>query len=169
VSVRDPDPRPVRADPALFGRDTANARFRALYNVLVTQPETGTLHHVELWVPDLERAVAEWGWLLGRLGYRQFQDWPDGRSWRRAGTYLVVEQSPALAAGGHDRLRPGLNHLAFHAGSRQAVDAITAGAPARGWTLLFPDRHPYAGGPGHYAAYLANSDGFETELVAAET
>lgn len=135
----------------------------------MTQPETGTFHHVELWVPDLERAVAEWGWLLGRLGYEQFQDWPDGRSWRLAGTYLVVEQSPALAAAGHDRHRPGLNHLAFHAGSRQIVDAITADAPARGWTLLFPDRHPYAGGPGHYAAYLANTDGFETELVAAET
>jgi catechol 2,3-dioxygenase-like lactoylglutathione lyase family enzyme len=134
----------------------------------MTQPETGTLHHVELWVPDLERAVAEWGWLLGRLGYEQFQDWPDGRSWRLAGTYLVVEQSPALAAAGHDRLRPGLNHLAFHAGSRQAVDDVTADAPAHGWALLFPDRHPYAGGPGRYAAYLANTDGFETELVAAE-
>ena len=40
--------------------------------------------------------------------------------------------------------------------------------PAHGWTLLFPDRHPYAGGPGHYAAYLASTDNFEVELVAAE-
>jgi hypothetical protein len=23
----------------------------------------GGLHHVELWVPDLERAVRSWGWL----------------------------------------------------------------------------------------------------------
>lgn len=135
----------------------------------MTQPETGTLHHVELWVPDLPRAVAEWGWLLGRLGYEQFQDWQYGRSWRLAGTYLVVEQSPALSGAEHDRLRPGLNHLAFHAGSRQAVDAITADAPAHGWTLLFPDRHPHAGGPDHYAAYLASTDGFEAELVAAGT
>jgi catechol 2,3-dioxygenase-like lactoylglutathione lyase family enzyme len=135
----------------------------------VTQPETGTLHHVELWVPDLPRAVAEWGWLLGRLGYEQFQDWQHGRSWHLAGTYLVVEQSPALSGAEHDRLRPGLNHLAFHAGSRQAVDAITADAPAHGWTLLFPDRHPHAGGPDHYAAYLASTDGFEAELVAAGT
>lgn len=29
----------------------------------------GMLHHVELWVPDLPRAVAGWGWLLGELGY----------------------------------------------------------------------------------------------------
>jgi hypothetical protein len=31
---------------------------------------------------------------------------------------------------------------------------------------LFVDKYPYAGGPDHYAAYLANSDGFELELVA---
>jgi len=129
----------------------------------------GSLHHVELWVPDLGRACAEWGWLLGEFGYAAFQDWPDGRSWRLGDTYLVVEQSPALSAGDHDRLRPGLNHLAFHAGARQDVDRFAAEGPEHGWTLLFPDRHPHAGGPDHYAAYLANTDGFEVELVAGET
>ena len=64
----------------------------------------GRLHHVELWVPDLSRAVAEWGWLLTSLGYEQFQDWEAGRSWTLDGTYLVVEQSPAMTAPGHDRL-----------------------------------------------------------------
>ena len=129
----------------------------------------GSLHHVELWVPDLGRACAEWGWLLEQLGYAPFQEWPDGRSWRIGSTYLVVEQSPALTASEHDRLRPGLNHLAFHAGTRQNVDRLAAEGPAFGWTLLFPDRHPHAGGPDHYAAYLANTDGFEVELVAADT
>ena len=130
-------------------------------------PEAGTLHHVELWVPDLERARAEWGWLLGELGYAPFQDWADGRSWRLGHTYLVIEQSPAMSASDHDRLRPGLNHLAFHAGTRSDVEALAAVGPANGWTLLFPEAHPHAGGPDHYAAYLANSDGFEVELVAA--
>ncbi|MFD2027688.1 hypothetical protein [Promicromonospora aerolata] len=32
--------------------------------------------------------------------------------------------------------------------------------------LLFPDRHPHAGGPDHYAAYLENEDGYEVEVVA---
>jgi catechol 2,3-dioxygenase-like lactoylglutathione lyase family enzyme len=134
----------------------------------MTAPGRGLLHHVELWVPDLARAEREWGWLLGRLGYEAFQDWPDGRSWRLGGTYLVVERSPAMTAAGHDRLRPGLNHLAFHAGSRADVDALVREAPANGWTLLFADRHPYAGGPDHYAAYLAGTDAFEAELVAGE-
>ena len=120
-------------------------------------------------MPDLARAITEWGWLLGELGYAPFQDWPDGRSWRLGSTYLVIEQSPALTGSDHDRLRPGMNHLAFHAGTRRHVDAIAAQGPAHCWTLLFPDAHPHAGGPGHYAAYLANTAGFEVELVASET
>src|SRR5882724_3504372 len=29
----------------------------------------GLLHHVEMWVPDLDRTARSWGWLLGELGY----------------------------------------------------------------------------------------------------
>ncbi|MEU6810243.1 VOC family protein [Streptomyces sp. NPDC046831] len=126
------------------------------------------LHHVELWVPDLPRAAREWGWLLGRLGYRPYQEWPHGRSWRLGPAYLVVEQSPAMNGTRHDRMRPGLNHLAFHAGDPRDVDALAAEAPAHGWHPLFADRYPRAGGADHYAAYLANTDGFEVELVAGE-
>jgi hypothetical protein len=33
---------------------------------------------------------------------------------------------------------------------------------------MYPDKHPYAGGAEHYAAYLENTDGFEVELVASD-
>lgn len=36
------------------------------------------LHHVELWVPDLHRALASFGWLLEALGYALFQSWEGG-------------------------------------------------------------------------------------------
>lgn len=130
------------------------------------------LHHVELWVPNLGRAVTSWGWLLESLGYEPHQNWAAGRSWRMGRTYIVVEESPALRGNGHghghghDRMLPGLNHLAFHVpGGRTELDALVSAAPAHGWTLLFPDRHPHAGGPDHCAAYLENADGFEVELV----
>lgn len=126
----------------------------------------GGIHHVELWVPDIERATREWGWLLRELGYQAYQDWPGGRSWRLDHTYIVIEQSPDILDTAHCRLRPGLNHLAFHAGDRIAVDRLTAHACANGWILLFADKHPHAGGPGTYAAYLENTDGYEVELVA---
>ena len=127
---------------------------------------TGTLHHVELWVPDLGRAAAEWGWLLTELGYQPFQSWEHGRSWALAGTYIVVEQSPDLTLTTHDRRGPGLNHLAFHAGDRSRVDDFVAAAAENGWSLLFEERHPHAGGADTYAAYLTNSDGYEVELTA---
>ena len=129
-------------------------------------PQHGSLHHVELWVPDLGRAVASWGWLLESLGYDGFQRWELGRSWRLGATYIVVEQSPALRGDEHDRCRPGLNHLAFHAGSPAEVDRLVVAAAQHGWSLLFADRHPHAGGPDQYAAYLENADGFEAELVS---
>ncbi|MGW0522964.1 VOC family protein [Crossiella sp. NPDC003009] len=132
----------------------------------MSEPAHGMLHHVELWVPDLRRAVGSFGWLLEALGYREFQRWDGGRSWRLGSTYVVLEQSPALTADRHDRCRPGLNHLAFHVEDAAAVDRLTAEAGRHGWTLLFPERHPHAGGARTYAAYWENEDGFEVELVA---
>lgn len=129
------------------------------------RPVPGTLHHVELWVPDLPRAVRGFGWLLGELGYEPYQDWPDGRSWRKAATYIVVEASPARSAGTHERTRPGLNHLAFHVRDRSELDRLVAQAPEHGWSLLFADKHPHAGGGQHEAGYLEDEDGFEVELV----
>lgn len=79
----------------------------------------------------------------------------------------MLESGPDVLPGGHDRTRAGLNHLAFHAGSQEEVEALAAEAGEHGFSLLFADRHPYAGGPQHYAAYLADEAGFEVELVAS--
>ncbi|MFF0435293.1 VOC family protein [Streptomyces sp. NPDC004327] len=128
---------------------------------------TGALHHVEIWVPDIGRARASFGPLLEALGYEPFQSWDRGASWRLGATYLVFEESPALSARAHDRLRPGLNHLAFHVATRAELDRLVDAAVRDGWRLLFPDRHPHAGGEQTCAAYLEDADGFEVELVAA--
>jgi catechol 2,3-dioxygenase-like lactoylglutathione lyase family enzyme len=126
----------------------------------------GGLHHVELWVPDLAGAVGPWGWLLGELGWKDFQDWPGGHSWRHEDTYLVLEQSPALSGQVHDRLAPGLNHLAFTVPGPAEVDRLAEQAPGNGWSLMFSDRHPHAGGPDNYGAYLEDRWGYEVELSA---
>jgi hypothetical protein len=81
----------------------------------------------------------------------------------------VAEQFPALTGDKHDCLLPDLNHPAFHVPSRPALETLVAEAPEHGCSLLFPDRHPFAGGTEHYAAYLENTDGFEVELVATST
>ncbi len=134
--------------------------------VTPTDVPIGALHHVELWVPHLGTAVPRWSWLLTALGHEPFQSWEHGVSYRLGATYLVIEQSPALADGRHDRRRTGLNHLAFHAGSRHDVDRLTSDARDHGWRLLFAHLHPHAGGREHYASYLEDADGYEVELVA---
>ena len=63
----------------------------------------GAIHHLEIWVPFLERAREEWGWLLGQLGYEPFQEWPTGCSWKLGGTYVVVEQTDAITGTAHRR------------------------------------------------------------------
>jgi catechol 2,3-dioxygenase-like lactoylglutathione lyase family enzyme len=124
------------------------------------------LHHIELWVPDIEAAKRSWGWLLTELGWVLDEFGETTFSLALDDVYLFVEQSPALHGQAHDRLTPGVNHLAFHAGPRERVDELVGRAPGHGWTLLFPDRHPYAGGTEHYAAYLEDGHGYEVELVA---
>ncbi|MFS0703487.1 VOC family protein [Cellulomonas sp. 179-A 9B4 NHS] len=128
----------------------------------------GALHHVELWLPDDDAAWASFTWLLTALGYERTSTWRTGSSWTLGPTYLVLETGSDVVDEPHERRRPGVNHLAFHAGTRRDVDALTAGAGEHGWSLLFPDAHPFAGGADHYAAYLENAAGFEVELVATD-
>ncbi len=124
------------------------------------------LHHVEVWIADVGTDLAQWGWLLARLGFVRESSWSEGESLAAGGTYLSLTTSPNLSAGGHDRRRPGVNHLAFKAGERETVDAIMAEAPLHGWTPLCQDRYPHAGGEQHYAGWLENSAGFKAEVVA---
>ncbi|WP_443047144.1 hypothetical protein [Streptomyces sp. NBC_00267] len=46
------------------------------------------------------------------------------------------------------------------------VEELATDPAEHGWQLMFSERHPYAGGGQHYAAYLENDEGFEVELVA---
>jgi len=124
------------------------------------------VHHLELWLPDVRAVEESLGWLLRRLGWSENQRWSAGLSWRLGSTYLVVEQSADLRPGCYQRTKPGLNHLALHAGRAEDVDAVALEAAGHGWRLLFSDLHPYAGGPEHYAAYLEDGSGLEVELVA---
>ncbi|WP_460799298.1 VOC family protein [Microbacterium sp. GXF0217] len=123
-------------------------------------------HHVEVWVADRAEDDA-WRWLLTSLGFELEQEWSDGMSWSAGGAYLTLTTSPNLSADAHDRRRPGVNHLAFHGGTPAEVDTVMADAASHGWTSLYPDRYPRAGGPDHYAGWLENAAGFKVEIVAS--
>lgn len=121
------------------------------------------VHHLDLWVRELPVALEEWGWLLGMLGWTVDVE---GASWvADDGTYLFLERSPAMTDVEHDRMRPGVNHLALHVEDRATLDRVRAESTAHGWHELFADRYPHAGGEQHVALYLESSEGFEVEVV----
>ena len=127
----------------------------------------GLLHHVELYVSDLERTVAFWSWFLGALGYARVAEWDQGQSWQLGDTYIVfVQVEDRFQQPAYHRCRVGLNHLAFHARSRDHVDEITQALRARGVPILYEDRHPFAGGEGYYAVFFEDPDRLKVELVA---
>ena len=92
-----------------------------------------------------------------------------GTSWKCADTYLVfVQVEQRHLAVPYHRGCVGLNHIAFHATSRQQVDSLATQLKQRGVTLLYHERYPYAGGKGHYAVYFEDPDKIKVELVAPE-
>ncbi|SDS45099.1 Glyoxalase/Bleomycin resistance protein/Dioxygenase superfamily protein [Brevibacterium siliguriense] len=124
------------------------------------------IHHVEVWLAESTNDFREWRWLLERVGFTLTAEWENGQSWEGDGAYLSLTTSPNTTAETHDRRRPGINHLAFKAGSPAEVDSIMDDAESQGWSPLYHDRYPHAGGPGHYAGWLVNTSGFKTEVVA---
>lgn len=125
------------------------------------------LHHVEIFVSNLNKSVEFWNWLLTELGYEQYQKWDLGISWKYQETYLVfVQAEERFLDVPYHRCRVGLNHLAFHARSREHVDDITEQLIKKEIPILYREKHPYAGGPDYYAVYFEDPDRIKVELVA---
>lgn len=120
------------------------------------------IHHWDLWVDDFETASGEWGWLFGELGWEAGEK---GHLWEAPdGTYVFMEHSKDQH-GTQDRLRPGVNHIAFMIDDRDQLDRIRAASTEHGWHEMYADRYPHAGGDEHTALYLESSEGFEVEIV----
>jgi catechol 2,3-dioxygenase-like lactoylglutathione lyase family enzyme len=128
---------------------------------------SGKLHHVEIYVSDLKRSSEFWGWYLGELGYTIYSKWASGVSYILEDTYIVFVQTEKKYLGEpYHRCRTGLNHLAFHASSREFVDTMTGKLKDKGITILYEDKHPFAGGEDYYAVFFEDPDRIKVELVA---
>lgn len=126
------------------------------------------LHHIELYVSDLEWSIGFWEPFMAKLGYES-ERWSEGMNFfaGEADPYLCLLQAPKdhLAAGYH-RKRVGLNHLAFKAGSRRQVDEIRAWLQQAGHPVLYDERYPFATAPDYYAVYCEDPDRIRLEVVA---
>lgn len=129
----------------------------------------GMIHHLEIYVSNLEESTIFWGWLLSELGYTPYQKWDKGQSYKLNDTYLVfVQTEDEYLDVAYHRKRVGLNHLAFQAQSRQHVDEITEQLKENGIVILYSNKHPYAGGKDTYAVFFEDPDRIKVELVAPE-
>ncbi|MBU8919000.1 VOC family protein [Neobacillus sp. 114] len=127
----------------------------------------GLIHHIELYVSNLKISADFWGWFLEELGYQVHQKWDRGQSWKLGETYIVfVQAEEKYLDVAYHRCRVGLNHLAFHASSRQQVEEMTSKLKDRNVRILYEDKHPFAGGTDHYAVYFEDPDRMKVELVA---
>ena len=131
-------------------------------------PENGILHHVEIYVSDLQRTIRFWSWLLTeKFSYSIMAEWSGGISYLLGDTYIVFVQTDENFLGNkYHRRNTGLNHLAFHCNSREFVDELTAELEARGIPVLYRDRHPFAGGEDYYAVFFEDPDRIKVEVVA---
>src|SRR5690625_6987861 len=74
----------------------------------------GQLHHIELYVSNINRSIKFWGWLLEELGYQPFQNWQYGQSWKLDHTYIVfVQVEERYLDIPYHRCRAGLNDVAL--------------------------------------------------------
>lgn len=122
------------------------------------------IHHIDLWVSDFATARPAWAWLLTTVGWADDFTADDACAWVHSdGTYVFMQQ--ALSTGTYDRTATGINHLAMVVPDRATLDTLRADATAQGWSELFGERYPHAGGEQHTALYLEDRDGLEVELV----
>jgi len=127
----------------------------------------GLLHHIELYVSNLDKSIEFWSWFLTDLGYELFQEWDQGKSYKLGETYIVfVQVEDKHLDISYHRCKAGLNHLAFHAESREHVDRITKELKEKNIKVLYEDKHPYAGGEGYYAVYFEDPERMKVELLA---
>jgi catechol 2,3-dioxygenase-like lactoylglutathione lyase family enzyme len=130
----------------------------------------GTLHHVEIYVSDLNKTIAFWEWLLTKkFTYVISQKWKFGISFLLGDTYLVFVQTEEKYLDQHyNRKNIGLNHLAFHADSKEFIDNLTLELREKGINILYSDKHPFAGGKDYYAVFFEDPDRIKVEVVLTD-
>ena len=130
----------------------------------------GALHHVEIYVSDLNKTIAFWEWLLTKkFSYIISQRWEFGISFLYSDTYIVfVQTEKGYLDKPFNRKNTGLNHLAFHCSSKEFVDNLTGELHEKGINILYGDKHPYAGGENYYAVFFEDPDRIKIEVVVTE-
>ena len=132
----------------------------------------GQFYHVEINVSDFAKSVKFYEEFLTWLGYRRIYSHKIAAGWGIEGDTLgcnfwIIQDDAKYAKEGYHRKREGVNHIAFPAGSRRAVDRFYK-------DFLLPRKIlPLYGGPkdypeyskGYYSVYFEDPDRIKLELA----
>ncbi len=130
----------------------------------------GFVSHLDLNVADPARSIAFYALILGELGYERTDLGPDRACWSLTmpgGAVFAIEVRPPREdppRARHERYAPGIDHLAFHAGSRSDVDRVEELLRTAGYPIADPAT-AYDYTPGYYAVAFDDPDGIRLEVV----
>lgn len=124
------------------------------------------LHHVALWVDDLEAMRAFYVDMLGAGSGPRYENPNTGlRSYFIAfadGARLELMFKPGRHRSEHAAQAPGYAHIALSVGGRQAVDEQVSRLRDRGVRVV---SEPRTTGDGYYEAVIEDPEGNRIELV----
>jgi glyoxylase I family protein len=127
------------------------------------------VHHVDLVVSSIARSLPFYRDLLGPLGWHGLSEVEGERGetiwylWG-PGTSVGLRAAQSETAGGFDRYRVGVHHVAFEAYSRALVDERANWLRDMGAELESePQEYTYT--PGYYAVFFYDPDGLKLEIV----
>ncbi len=124
------------------------------------------IEHVALWVGDLERSMEFYTKYFNGTANAKYTNASGFSSYFvsfSSGARLEIMSKPGAASesGGHERLS-GYSHLAFSAGGRDKVDALTDALRAAGYKVLSGPRFT---GDGYYESCVSDPDGNRVEIT----
>ena len=124
------------------------------------------MDHIEIYVSDLENSFKFYSWLLPKFGFKVFQEWDEGFSYRKNDFYIVFIQTKGqYLPSTYHRCHVGLNHLAFHCDKIETIDHIHQYCLDNHLTLLYEEYYPYAAGKKFYAVFFEDPDRIKIEVM----
>jgi len=132
----------------------------------------GQIYHVEVNVSDFSESVKFYDELMNWLGYQRIYHHRIAAGWglRRATlgcNFWIIQCDARFSRKGYHRKRVGVNHIAFHAGSRRTVDRFYREyLLPRGIRVLYggPKEYPEYS-KGYYSVYFEDPDRMKLELA----
>lgn len=127
------------------------------------------MHHIEIYVSDLNKSKAFYKELFEFLEFELYQEWEEGFSYIKDGFYIVfVQTKEKYLSNGYNRCNIGLNHLAFKCNSKKKIDELREVFIKKGVSLLYDEKFPFAGGSDYYALYFEDPDRIKLEIAYSE-